>query len=910
MGATFQNRPRRILGCLEDSLGSLLALLACPEICDYMPVNPKLLEREIIDIARGGGVDGAILSKESLNTLGPKLTALGIEVIDWDSVFGDALRTKDDQSPASGNLDAWPNRPGRLILHTSGTTGAPKRVPVSIEAMMRSARNIAKHHELQSDDLALNTLPTFHIGAVVDVLLAPFYAGGTVALTDDRSPQALAKAIREVRPTWVQLVPTILMHLIEKLDEQELKDLGSSLRFIRNISAPVPEHLRTRAEQLFGCPIIEMYGMTDTAGQITTNGRAPQDRSPGTVGRETAVSIKILDQTGAEVGQGRRGEICVSGPTVFDGYEGVAREDVFFGNWFRTGDLGVFDENGFLSIRGRIKEMINIGGEKVAPSEIEKIALTHPDVKEAAAYAIAHETLGEVSGLTIAVRCPIDETDLRNFMARSLTDFKRPRRFRQVAELPRLPNAKVDRLRIARQASAEVGQTPDKETSLQYPKNSIEKKVAELWCLHLKSPQPEGADDFFDMGGDSLSATGFLIDLSKTLGQTVSPTQLFATPTFEGIVAALSNEAESEIQPQARSIDFVAQKMAGWPGQVALQNGLFRGIGTIQNGAPLFWCCQNVREVNLVRETIAVRRPLYVVRSLFRLSGKTIFHRNKRSSDDFAELTQILIKEINAIQPEGEICLGGFCGGGLVMQHLVRAIVDAGRQIKLFVSWDFWPTIPIPCPVIHGMSTCPKNSARIMLQNMDVSLPVLHPEGCEVLEIDAGHNFTAEHCDVVSKRIVGLLDATTIALAKPGLAPNDWTYEERLRPPRVKIISHALPRFYVGGASHRFEVSIKNASDRILDPFERSGLGFDMTLYNLDGWIRNAYAGFGPLTEAVEPGGIATLQGEIRFPDKMVPMLLKGRFVSHGVAFAEGGKVTTLKKIVLPNLRRSKKAAM
>lgn len=177
--------------------------------------------------------------------------------------------------------------------------------------MMQSAHNIAKHHDLKADDLALNTLPTFHIGAVVDVLLAPFYGGGAVALTSDRSPKGMADAIRDIRPTWVQLVPTLLLHLIEGLDDAELKDLGTSLRFVRSISAPVPDALRKRAEDLLGCPIIEMYGITETADQIATNWRATQDRKPGTVGRQTAVDIKILDATGSAVKGGGRGrDLC------------------------------------------------------------------------------------------------------------------------------------------------------------------------------------------------------------------------------------------------------------------------------------------------------------------------------------------------------------------------------------------------------------------------------------------------------------------------------------------------------------------------------------------------------------------------------------------------------------------------
>lgn len=216
----------------------------------------------------------------------------------------------------------------------------------------------------------------------------------------------------------------------------------------------------------------------------------------------------------------------------------MARADVYHGDWFRTGDQGSFDADGFLSIRGRIKEMINIGGEKVSPSEIEKIALQIPDVIEAGAYNIHHDTLGEVSGLTVAMRQPLEPATLQDFLASGLAEFKRPRRIRQVDALPRLPNEKVDRLKISRDAALEAAANAQTFRAVAYADGSIEQIVAYEWVDTLKSRVPEGEDDFFEMGGDSLSAIEFLMNLSKALRRELPTNQLFAKPTFDGMVAA------------------------------------------------------------------------------------------------------------------------------------------------------------------------------------------------------------------------------------------------------------------------------------------------------------------------------------------------------------------------------------
>ncbi|MFK7875874.1 MAG: AMP-binding protein, partial [Paracoccaceae bacterium] len=359
--------PKRILGCLEDDEHALFALLFLTELSDYMPINPKLSDAETSDMVRTSGADIAIVSRTLLDQ---KCAALSmINVLIWDDIVQAAV-----QALRAGKPTPMPpkwNQIGRLILHTSGSTGTPKRVPISLDAMNASAQNIAKGHRLAADDHALNALPTFHIGALVDVMLAPFAAQGRISLTANRAPEDLVAALIKQRPTWFQVVPTLLRRLVEDVDHATLKQAGQSLRFIRSISAPVPQDLKDAVEALLGCPVIEMYGMTETAGQIATLGRDPQTHKPGSVGKPVGVEVAILDRFGNALGPGQTGEVCVRGPTVFEGYEGSTRDDVFFEHYFRTGDLGKRDPDGSLFLQGRLKEMINVGGEKVSPHEIE-----------------------------------------------------------------------------------------------------------------------------------------------------------------------------------------------------------------------------------------------------------------------------------------------------------------------------------------------------------------------------------------------------------------------------------------------------------------------------------------------------------------------------------------------------------
>ena len=882
--------PKRILGCLHDNDKALLALLFLTEMTDYMPINPKLSDDETRSLARASGADVAVISAAYLDQKGPVLAMEHVLV--WDDIVGAALHKLTAQAQLPKQTP--PFAAGRLILHTSGSTGTPKRVPITIEAMNASAKNIALGHNLAKDDHALNALPTFHIGALVDVMLAPFAAGGRISITDKRAPHDLVNALIEHRPTWFQVVPTLLRRLVEDIEPAELAKAGQSLRFIRSISAPIPADLRQLVEELFGCPVIEMYGMTETAGQIATVSRDQKAFKAQSVGRAIGVEVAIMDRFGNLLGTGKTGEVCVDGPTVFDGYEGTAKDDVFFEELFRTGDLGYLDQDGDLFLQGRLKEMINVGGEKISPHEVETAVLAMPDVIEAAAYTVPHPTLGEQVGLSVATRGNVGPDAIKAFLESRLASFKCPNVISILDQLPRLANAKVDRVLLKRTAASDwEARQSTSRTAAAIPSSLEANAIALHWAQILRCRPPEGDDDFFDMGGDSLSATQLLLALEKTLKREISPNQLFDAPTFSGLSASLSQTPTTPIEIAPRPIQFVQQTTVGWPGQVAVTNGILRSIGSLKPAHPLFWCSQSHAEVAAILQTIGKNRPVHITGSLRRFK--------RRTERDFEVVASQLAEEIMILQPEGPIALGGFCGGAWVMHHTVEELVKRGRDIRSFISFDYWPVRELNIPVLHCMSLCEINSARINYARHDLAKGLLHRDGFLALNVESKHQFAGEDITPHINVLNDIVDGKQKPLCVNSSGEQTLPMAERLKAPQATISLKGRPRIYKAGGAASFSVAVTNSSALSWAPTEISGLSLQIDLINLDGHMRKANFAYGAFATAVLAGETVTFLFDVRFPDKRVPLWLSCNLVSQGLTRFQSGVSGGHKSLVFPS---------
>ncbi|HSB09725.1 MAG TPA: acyl--CoA ligase [Blastocatellia bacterium] len=338
-----------------------------------------------------------------------------------------------------------------LILHTSGTTSRPKRVPLPHRNLMISARNVANTYRLTPEDVSLCVMPLFHVHGLVASTFATLLTGGTVVVPPKFNPLSFWATVRDHRVSWYSAVPTIHQVLLSRSKPGTKPGGSEQLRFIRSCSAALAPYTMSEMEERFGAPVLEAYGMTEAAHQMASNPLPPASRKAGSVGRGTGVSIAILNDAGDLLAAGETGEVSIKGPNVFGGYEGnpKANAEAFTGGWFRTGDQGYLDDDGYLRLTGRIKELINRGGEKISPLEIDAVLLTHPAVAEAVCFGIPDRVYGEAVAAAVVLKGTATGAELIAHCRSSLSDFKCPKVIHIVDSIPRGATGKIQRRNVA-----------------------------------------------------------------------------------------------------------------------------------------------------------------------------------------------------------------------------------------------------------------------------------------------------------------------------------------------------------------------------------------------------------------------------------------------------------------------------
>lgn len=340
-----------------------------------------------------------------------------------------------------------------LVLHTSGTTSKPKIVPIRHRNLAQSAVNIARSLNMTACDRSLNVMPLFHIHGLLAGLLAPLSAGGSVVCTEGFDAFGFFSWLEALRPTYYTAVPTIHQMVLSRSSGHRSMARDCGLRFVRSSSASLPAPVLDDLKELFGVPVIEAYGMTEATHQMCANPLPPAVAKARSVGVPTGVELTVLDDSAQSVPAGQRGEVAVRGPTVINGYENNPEADraTFTSGWFRTGDEGCVDADGYLFLTGRLKEQINRGGEKVSPLEVDEALLGHEAVSEAVTFAMPHPKLGEevAAAVVIVEGASVTERELRRFLSESLAAFKVPRRVLFLDELPKGPTGKLQRIDLA-----------------------------------------------------------------------------------------------------------------------------------------------------------------------------------------------------------------------------------------------------------------------------------------------------------------------------------------------------------------------------------------------------------------------------------------------------------------------------
>ena len=426
-----------------------------------------------------------------------------------------------------------------LVLHTSGTTSKPKLVPLSQRNVIASARNIRSTLELAPGDRCLNMMPLFHIHGLLGVLLSSLTAGASVVATPGFSAPRFYDWLREFDPSWYSAVPTMHQAILARAAEQAEAIEGARLRLIRSSSAALPPQVLAELEHVFGVPVIEAYGMTEAAHQMACNPLPPAPRKPGSVGPAAGPEVRVLDDAWNPVAPGTRGEVAIRGENVTAGYEArpEANAESFRDGWFRTGDEGYLDDDGYLFLTGRLKEIINRGGEKVAPREIDEVLLEHPAVAQVVAFAMPHPKLGEeiAAAVVVAAGQSLTKRELLAFAAEHLADFKLPRAVVFLDEIPKGPTGKLQRIGLAERlgvAAVEhvtgAGRAPETET---------ERLLAAIFADLLEVEAVDCASDFFALGGDSLVAVQLVQRVTEATRVTIPVYELFEQPSVERLAA-------------------------------------------------------------------------------------------------------------------------------------------------------------------------------------------------------------------------------------------------------------------------------------------------------------------------------------------------------------------------------------
>ena len=339
-----------------------------------------------------------------------------------------------------------------LVLHTSGTTSRPKIVPLAHKNIAASAANIRKTLALTASDRGLVIMPLFHIHGLIAALSAPLSAGGEVCCSPGFNALKFFAWLAEAKPTWYTGVPTMHQAILLRAPGNPEIVKHHRLRFIRSSSSPLPPTVIAELERVFGVPVVEAYGMTEATHQMASN-PLKGARKPGTVGPSGGPEIRIVDETGKTMPRGHPGEIVIRGPNVMTAYENnpKANAEAFYDGWFRTGDQGVMDEEGYVSITGRLKEIINRGGEKISPREVDEIIMEHPAVHQCVTFAMPHDMLGEDVAAAIVLRQGTVATDkeLREFASARLAPYKVPRKILILTEIPVGATGKLQRIGLA-----------------------------------------------------------------------------------------------------------------------------------------------------------------------------------------------------------------------------------------------------------------------------------------------------------------------------------------------------------------------------------------------------------------------------------------------------------------------------
>lgn len=549
LNAMQLGRNDRVAIVLPGGVDLAVAVFCVAAGATCAPLNPQYTKQEFEFYLTDVKARAVIVASENESSVVEVARAQGIAVIELKPALTEAAGTfslvYESHGTAAKPILAEPDDVA-IVLHTSGTTARPKLVPLSQSNICSSAFHSRDAFQLSQQDRCLNIMPLFHVHGLISASLATLAGGGTVICPPQFDTRQFFDWIAEFKPTWYTASPTMHQAILGQSSEHLSVIDTYPLRFVRSSSSPLPPKLMTALEQTFHAPVIEYYGMTEAASQITSNPMPPQERKIGSAGIAAGPHVQIVDANNKKVLEtGKIGEIVLRGANVITGYEDNpdANAQAFVDGWFRSGDLGYFDEDGYLFITGRLKELINRGGEKISPREVDEVLMEHPSVLLAVSFAMPHATLGEdiVAAVTLHPQTTVSVRELRQFAFTRLADYKVPSQILIVDELPKGPTGKPQRAGLAEKFAHQL--TSDYVAAA----NEIEQAIIDIWLDILDVERIGVHDNFFLLGGDSLLATMVIARVRSLFSTALSLDSIFREPTVAGFALLLEEQLATEI---------------------------------------------------------------------------------------------------------------------------------------------------------------------------------------------------------------------------------------------------------------------------------------------------------------------------------------------------------------------------
>jgi acyl-CoA synthetase (AMP-forming)/AMP-acid ligase II len=684
----------RVAILLPQGAQQVIAFAGVLNYCVCVPLPPRTTASEVEAAMRKLAISALIVSPE-FEAEARTASDLGLSIV----IAGNQESPRDWQIRTSASPRQAPATSSEavLLLVTSATTASSRIVPLTTENI--DAGSAARRDSLRltaSDRLLLMTSMSHSMG--YGTTLAQFISGGTVIATGGFESTAYVRWLNDLRPTWYDCAPTVHQAALAQL-KSKLPDDPVSLRFLQSAGAPLPSEVRQELERTLRVTLYNDYGMTEACA-IATDAFLAGGRVDNSAGRHSCgMEIGIMDSSGALLPANSQGEIVVRGPAVFSGYfdNPEANLAAFRDGWFRTGDMGRLDPDENLFVTGRLREMINRGGEKIVPEEVDAALAAHPAVLEAAAFAFPHPTLGEDVACAVVLRAAtqsqVSIAQLRQFAASRLARFKLPSRVFFVDQIPRGELGKPQRWLLREQFGNQRKSPPSPTEVTQHAHDDAFFRVYEIWTRILERDDLGYDENFFDAGGDSLSAINMLAEVDMRMG---SSTSAFAERFLDEPTLATVRDLIGE-KTVPKSDQGLSQEIEVFP---------VRMMGARQQ----LFCVPADGEEGLYFRRLAShlegQMDLSIVRPANAWHSQSLF--------TFEESGAMTAMRIRQTQPQGPYVVGGFCYGGVVAAEAARQLVREGQEVRLVLFDVLMPGFPSPLREWHKWLESARSNRRAL----------------------------------------------------------------------------------------------------------------------------------------------------------------------------------------------------